>query len=329
MEEGWERPPHVDLAPSDLNRLVQPAFPGKKVGESIVLTTGLANTNVRFRLEGEDRTYVLRVYTRDPAAVQREGALMSYLGAGAACTIPLAPLVYACAGAEPSEPAYSIWQFVEGTLLQELFKTLSPSELVSTARECGTVLASISSHRFEKCGELGPGLEIVHEYGRPSEFVPSAVHRALFSGRAGQRLGASLRDELWRAVERTAPMLRVIDDRYALVHADYKRSNILMQRSGTGWKVAAVLDWEFACAGPPLIDIGLFLRAGRALPQGFREAFTSSYAAAGGELPADWLPLSRLVDVLSQVTFLHDPRERQHVFAESRAVVRETIEILS
>lgn len=124
--------------------------------------------------------------------------------------------------------------------------------------------------------------KIVREYGRPSQFVPSAVHRGLFEGRAGERLGPGLRDELWRVVERTSPMLEAIDDRCALVHADYKRSNILMQHSVAGWQVGAVLDWEFAFAGPPLIDVGLFLRAGQALPDGFREEFASGYQGAGG-----------------------------------------------
>jgi aminoglycoside phosphotransferase (APT) family kinase protein len=114
-----------------------------------------------------------------------------------------------------------------------------------------------------------------------------------------------------------------------LVHADYKRSNLLIQSAGTGWKVGAVLDWEFAFAGPSIIDVGLFLRAGQALPGGFREEFASCYQDAGGELPADWLPLSRLVDVMSQVTFLDDSRDRPRVFAETITVVKETIEMLS
>ena len=124
-------------------------------------------------------------------------------------------------------------------------------------------------------------------------------------------------------------MLEMIDGRYTLVHADYKRSNLLIKRSGATWNVAAVLDWEFACAGPPLIDVGLFLRAGEALPDGFRDAFASCYRDAGGELPAEWLPLSRLVDVVSQVTFLDDPRDRPRVFAETAEVVKETIRMLT
>src|SRR5690606_25884926 len=128
------------------------------------------------------------------------------------------------------------------------------------------------------------------------------------------RLGVRLRDELWRGVERTSPLLTAIDDRYCLVHGDYKRSNLLMRASGSGCKVAAVLDWEFAFAGPAIVDVGLFLRAGRALPDGFREAFVSCYRDAGGELPVNWLPLSRLVDLTSQMTFLNDARDKPRVF---------------
>jgi Ser/Thr protein kinase RdoA (MazF antagonist) len=331
VEEGWEceRPPRVELRRAELKRLVGRAFPGAEIGEFAVLATGLANTNVRFRLEGGDSTYVLRIHTREPEAAGRELELMRYLSASPGSRVPVAPLVYAHPVAEPGEYAYSIWGFVQGTLLQELFRTLPPSELVSIAGECGRVLAALASHRFETCGELGAGLEIVREYGRPSQFVPSIVQRALFEGRAGERLGATLRDDLWRVVERTSPRLTAIDDRYSLVHGDYKRSNLLMQPGDAGWTVGAVLDWEFACSGPAIIDIGLFLRAGQALPAGFREAFASSYRDAGGDLPADWLPLSRLVDVVSQVTFLDGAQERPRVFAETTMVVKETIQMLS
>jgi hypothetical protein len=226
------------------------------------------------------------------------------------------------------EHPYSIWRFVEGALLQDLFKTLSSSELVEIAGVCGRVAAAFRAHPFLECGEFGAGLEIAAEYGAPSQFVPEMVQRGLFDGRAGQRLGVPLRDALWKAVERTAPSLRELDGRYTLVHADYKRSNLLLRRASTGWTGTAVLDWEFAFAGPPLIDVGLFLRAGSALPDGFRDAFAGGYRDAGGELPSEWLRLSRLVDLVSQVTFLEDPRDRPRVISETRAVVEETVRML-
>jgi aminoglycoside phosphotransferase (APT) family kinase protein len=340
LEAGWERPPRIELTASELNHLVEPAFPGRRVERYSALTSGLANTNLRFQLEGEETCYVLRLHTRDRQAAQRELDIAKHLEASeregrgplrglAAAPVPVAALIYSDPGPERGAHPYSIWAFVEGTLLQELFERLEPSALVDIAAECGRVLAAISAHPFARCGELGPKLEVTREYGRPSHFVPNAIEQALFRGRAGARLGDRLRDELWRAVERTSPELAAVDDRYALVHGDYKRSNLLVRSHGTGWRVAAVLDWEFAFAGPPLIDVGIFLRAGAALPHGFREAFASAYTAAGGHLPADWLPLSRLIDVLSQITFLDDPRDRPRVCAESTRVIEETLRMLA
>ncbi|MEO8185674.1 MAG: aminoglycoside phosphotransferase family protein, partial [Deltaproteobacteria bacterium] len=202
MEENWERPPRLELSLGQLNQLIAPAFPGRSIAEHTLLNTGLANTNFRFRLQGDDAEYVLRLHLRDRAAARRELALMTYLSQSSAPVIPVPTLVYSAPEPEQGAPPYSIWGFVEGTLLQELFRTLPPAELVQIAGECGRVLAALSAHRFPRCGEFGPSLEIAQEYGRPSAFVPSAIHRALFDGRAGSRLGPALRDELWRAVER-------------------------------------------------------------------------------------------------------------------------------
>jgi Ser/Thr protein kinase RdoA (MazF antagonist) len=329
MEEGWERPPHVELSSEELAHLLEPAFPSKAIAEVSVLTAGLANTNLRFRLEGSADAYVLRIHTRDHAALPRERALMRLLANGSGPAIPVPRLIYSDPLPLRGEHPYSVWTFVEGRLLAELFQELAPEELIEVARECGRVLARFRQYSFAACGALGAELEITREYGRPSHFLPEAVRHALFDGQAGVRLGAALRDELWGLVEGAAPRLSAIDDRYSLVHADYKRSNLLVQRATNGWQVSAVLDWEFAFAGPPLIDVGLFLRAGEALPPGFREAFVAGYRERGGELPDDWLPLSRLIDVLSQVTFLNGARERPRVFAETTEVLKETIRVLS
>jgi Ser/Thr protein kinase RdoA (MazF antagonist) len=121
----------------------------------------------------------------------------------------------------------------------------------------------------------------------------------------------------------------VLDEHNTLVHGDYKRSNLLIRRAAATWQVAAVLDWEFAFAGPALVDVGIFLRAGSALPDGFRDAFAAGYRDAGGKLPTDWLALSRLLDVVSMLTFLDDARERPHVFAECVEVLKETLGMLA
>ena len=124
-----------------------------------------------------------------------------------------------------------------------------------------------------------------------------------------------------RWCERNAPR----SEETTFIHRDYRTGNYLVEDGS----LTGVLDWEFACAGPPLIDVGIFLRAGNSLPAGFRDAFVAAYRDGGGWLPEEWLQLSRLVDLVSQVTFLDSEVERPRVFAESIAVIEETLLVLA
>src|SRR4051794_6948837 len=109
MEENWERPARLELSPEQLNQLIAPAFPGRSSAQHALLSTGLANTNVRFRLHGDATEYVLRLYTRDRAAAQRELGLMKYLSAGSGPVIPVPALVYSDPEPQRGEHPYSIW----------------------------------------------------------------------------------------------------------------------------------------------------------------------------------------------------------------------------
>ncbi len=73
-----------------------------------------------------------------------------------------------------------------------------------------------------------------------------------------------------------------------LIHCDYNLKNILIRRVGSSWKVAGVLDWEFAIAGSPLVDVGNFLRFEDELPPGLGESFIKGYLSDSNELPDNW-----------------------------------------
>ena len=96
----------------------------------------------------------------------------------------------------------------------------------------------------------------------------------------------------------------------ALVHSDYKGSNLLLRQTSGQWEVAAVLDWEFAHAGTPLVDIGILLRDADTLPSGFAPAFAAAYRAAGGSLPTEWRQIAQLLDFMNYCEFLNGPDAR-------------------
>jgi aminoglycoside phosphotransferase (APT) family kinase protein len=109
-----------------------------------------------------------------------------------------------------------------------------------------------------------------------------------------------------------------------LVHADYNAKNLLVTAGTGGWSVSAVLDWEFACSGSPLADIGNMLRFGEQIPAPFADSFIAGYVAAGGELPARWRELSAALDLYALADFLTRPPDHRY-FGKAVAVIRDRL----
>ena len=83
-----------------------------------------------------------------------------------------------------------------------------------------------------------------------------------------------------------------LDNDSHLVHCDFGNRNILVDCVDGRWQVAAVLDWEFALSGSPLLDVGNFLRY-ETPDMPLREPyFSRAFVESGGFLPDDWRPLS-------------------------------------
>ena len=112
-----------------------------------------------------------------------------------------------------------------------------------------------------------------------------------------------------------------VADHSRLVHSDFNPKNLVVAQDGAGWRVSAVLDWEFAFAGPPLTDVGNMLRFGDDLPDGFEDAFIESFAAGGGELPPDWRRIAEALDLVALLDLA--ARERDNpIVSRARAKLR-------
>src|SRR5208337_1324858 len=71
-----------------------------------------------------------------------------------------------------------------------------------------------------------------------------------------------------------------------LTHSDFNASNILVGRApGGAFKIAAILDWEFAFAGGPSYDFGNLLRPPLGEDAGFVAGVVEGYKTAGKDLP--------------------------------------------
>nr|WP_276615549.1 phosphotransferase [Nonomuraea basaltis] len=99
-----------------------------------------------------------------------------------------------------------------------------------------------------------------------------------------------------------APALGLVDGHSRLVHADINPKNILVTRARGGWRVDAVLDWEFSYSGSPYGDAANMVRFGADYPAGFLTGFRAAFA---GHQPADlpppgeWACLGRVLDMFA------------------------------
>jgi Ser/Thr protein kinase RdoA (MazF antagonist) len=188
------------------------------------------------------------------------------------------------------------------------------------------VLAAIHSHRFDRPGFLGPELEIAEPMGYP---WLAGVQTFFGQERARRLVGGDLADGVVRLVEREGWRLADVWGQARLLHADYKPWNLLVRRNGSGWAVSAALDWEFALAGPPLADFGVFLRYSDRLPAAYATGFLGGYRVAGGRVPPDARRLARLIDLVSLWTFLERTPEDPAMVRDLRPLLAATVDAFS
>jgi aminoglycoside phosphotransferase (APT) family kinase protein len=101
----------------------------------------------------------------------------------------------------------------------------------------------------------------------------------------------------------------------------------LVQRVDGKWKVKAVLDWEFAVSGSPLIDVAHFMRYERASCPRIEPYFSRGYLDAGGTLPHGWRRLARVLDLIALCESLTHEGLAPDVIAEIVELVRATVEV--
>ena len=118
------------------------------------------------------------------------------------------------------------------------------------------------------------------------------------------------------------PNLLIENVRLLDLGTELDQHGALLVRDG---RIAGVLDWEFAFSGPPLNDIGIFVRHSQSLPRVYLERFARGYVEAGMPLPPDWLRLARLIDLLSLCYFLERPEDDPAVLRDIRPLIETTL----
>ncbi|HEY3503923.1 MAG TPA: phosphotransferase [Actinocatenispora sp.] len=289
---------------------------GRDIVGTRLLTGGYRNVNV-LATAGPDR-YVLR-RCADPAACAVEAAVAVRLRDTA---VPVPEVVLADPGGALLGDPLLVSRFAPGTPGDRVLATGDAADALGLARAMGETLAAVGAVRFAEPGFLGA--DLVPTGGPVATGLVAYAERELAGGNAGATFDDAELAALHALVAREAHLVETVAGQAHLVHGDYNPKNVLAEPAGGGWRISAVLDWEFALAATPLFDVGNALRFAAERPAGFEPAFTAGYERAGGTLPPDWRRISRAVDLFALIQFLSRPPEHRY-FRKSVTLLRDRL----
>jgi len=329
MRERWGRGQEtLALTPLELTTLVQPVFPGQSVVANALTSGGLANTNVRLELSVHRRPVLLRLYTGDPNAdavpmpevAAKEAALHRLL----APKLPVPRVIFAAPDNPITGHAYMLRDWIDGQRLEVVADEQTQAVLVELARAIGTVLAGIHSVTFPQGGFLDGQLNVVPFPPGLGGRLPELLETLL--GVLGkERLGPELTQALMAFAQREPNLGASWPGPPRLTHADFGGSNILVRIDERGARVAAVIDWEFALSGSPMMDLGNLLRPPLGELPDFEDAVAAGYRGAGGVLPDDWRRLTLYSGLADWASFLGRPRINDALIDDARRMISRTL----
>lgn len=322
MRERWgagRAGPPMDRGTAQ--RFLDEALPGAAVAAVAGLPGGLSNASFRVDVEGRAEPVVLRLYGRDPRQAAKEAALSRLV----APRVPAPPFLHLSEGGT-SAPTWALLGWAEGARLDLAAPGQDRGGVEAIGRAVGGVLAAIHGHAMEAHGFLDADLRVAERVDLGRAGLVGYLRRCLVDGPGGERLGAAATGALLSFAEARGHLLGRWLDAPCLVHADFNGSNLLVGRDAAGgWRVTAVLDWEFAFAGSPALDLGNLLRAPLGALPGFAGAVAEGYARAGGALPEGWRRVARIADLHAWADFLSRPDAAPGLVEDARRVVAETL----
>jgi aminoglycoside phosphotransferase (APT) family kinase protein len=241
-----------------------------------VISGGTQNVMVRFVREG--RSYVLRrgpVHLRSTSnkSILRETRA---LGALAGTAVPHPELIAVCADTSVLDgAAFFLMERVEG--FNAGLELPEPHALdADMRRDMGLCLVD-SLAALGGVDHVGAGLA---DFGKPDGFIERQVPRWLAELESYRELDGYPAEAL-PGLESVAAWLREHQPANwtpGIMHGDFHCANAMFSR--TGPKVAAIVDWEMATIGDPLLDLGWLLATWR-LPEA-PSIFGGDFMRSGG-----------------------------------------------
>jgi aminoglycoside phosphotransferase (APT) family kinase protein len=307
-------------APETVARLLDTIFKARRVTNIQLLSEGLCNFNYRVDFDGEVESVVLRFYGRDASACQKEVDLLRLLGE----TVPVPEVLHVDASRVGDVGPFVILRYVEGINFRQLRRTGNADAVAQAAYSIGETLAAVGRFKFAQRGKLDAGPAVVSDFLNALHAIPEWIDTCLASPALCSRLDERLRERVHQLAWSRSGALADLQTECCLVHGDFNNRNVIVRCLQGRWRVAAVIDWEFAVAGSPLFDIATFLQYERRQSPSREPHFSLGYQHGGGQLPEDWWGLVRVVGLAKQCETLAQADLPAEIVNEVTELVRET-----
>ncbi len=221
-----------------------------------LLSGGTQNILLRFERSGQ--TYVLRRPPQHPrpesnAAMLREARVLSAL---AGTGVPHPELVAACDDTEVLGTTFFLMRAIDGFNAGTSGLPALHASRRDIRRRMGLAMAEAAA----MLGSLKPDVLGLQDFGRPQGFLTRQVERW------GRQLESYAQHAGWPgmaglpAIEPIAQWLRIhqpAETAPGVIHGDFHLSNVMFRHDSA--ELAAVVDWEMATVGDPLVDLGTLL----------------------------------------------------------------------
>lgn len=255
--------------------LLDPFLRGRKIVIAQLLSGGKSNSNYKIDLD-DGSAWVVRLYSR--TSPEFESHVMGLAGS----LVPVPAQVY-------RGERWAVCSFLPGRPL---------ADVPHFAAEAAKAIAQISTIAFDCPGRLNADGTVTPW---PFQGIRGFVDAVSRDRRVSMWLGSARMERLPAALDRKSRQCAGLDAESRLVHGDFNPTNILIHEG----KVSGVLDWEFAHAGSPYMDIGNLIRN---LDGKYHDAVRCGLLEGGMDLPDDWHERAQLVDLTSQLEFLTSDR---------------------
>lgn len=235
-------------------------------------------SNPTFRLSARSGKYVLR---RKPVgqllpgahAVDREFRVQRALANSA---VPVALVHALCEDDAVIGSAFYVMDYIDGRVpFDPRLPEMRPDERRAVYASMNETIARLHM--------IDPAAAGLADFGRPGNYLARQISRWTKQYRASETTTIAAMDNLIEWLPRHIPAL----DETRIVHGDYRIDNLILHK--TEPRVAAVIDWELATLGDPLVDFACHVMVWRFTPALFRGLAGSKLASLGIPTEADYV----------------------------------------